>query len=286
MVRDTYEGDRMARTMSFAMTIFILCPVFAPSVGAVITGVVAWQAVFWFLVLCTLLLALWVRRIPETLPPERRRPSERGSLRRAFWLVLRTRPTVAYGLAVTFLFGSMAAYLASSELIIDHVYGRKQQFPIIFGALGIFMGLSALTNARLVMKLGLPRVLRLAACILVTVAGLVLVLAIATNGHPPFWAFCVSMACLLPLHTLLLPNCNTAAMGPVGRAAGTAAAVIGTASTAGGALLGSLIDGRFNGTITPLASGFAVFGAVAAVSILWLAGPTRGPAMVASTASD
>lgn len=111
MVRDTYEGDRMARTMSFAMTIFILCPVLAPTVGAAITGMFAWQAVFWFLVLCTAVLALWVLRMPETLPPERRRASERGALRRAVWLVLRTRPTMAYGLAVTFLFGSMAAYL-------------------------------------------------------------------------------------------------------------------------------------------------------------------------------
>lgn len=137
------------------------------------------------------------------------------------------------------------------------------------------MGLSSLTNARLVIKLGLSRVLRLAACTLVTVAALFVVLALATDGHPPFWAYCVSMACLLPLHTLLLPNCNTAAMGPVGRAAGTAAAVIGTASTAGGALLGSVIDGRFNGTVTPLAVGFAAFGTVAAFSILWLARPPQ-----------
>jgi DHA1 family bicyclomycin/chloramphenicol resistance-like MFS transporter len=265
------------------MTIFILCPVFAPSFGAALTSVFAWQAVFWFLVVCTLTLGLWVMlRMPETLPPSRRRPAERGALRRAVWLVLRTRPTMAYGLAVTFLFGSMAAYLASSELIIDHVYHRKDQFPLIFGALGIFMGLSSLTNARFVMRLGLTRVLRIGACCLVTVTMLFLLLTLATNGHPPFWVFCVSMACLLPLHTLLLPNCNTAAMGPVGRAAGTAAAVIGTASTGGGALLGSLVDGRFNGTVTPLASGFALFGGVAAVSILWLARPSGRTVLVAA----
>jgi DHA1 family bicyclomycin/chloramphenicol resistance-like MFS transporter len=274
MVRDTYEGDRMARAMSFAMTIFILSPVLAPSIGGALTAVANWRAVFWFLAMCTVGLTVWALRVPETLPPGRRRPAERGALRRAFWLVLRTRPTVAYGVAVTFLFGSMAAYLASSEIIIDRVYGRKDQFPLIFGALGIFMGLSSLANARLVMRLGLRRVVTLAACTLVAMATLFVVLAVMTDGRPPFWAYCVSLALLLPLHTLLLPNCNTAAMGPVGRAAGTAAAVIGTASTAGGALLGSVIDGRFDGTITPLASGFAIFGAVAAVSIVWVARPS------------
>jgi len=82
---------------------------------------------------------------------------------------------------------------------------------------------ATLTNARLVMRLGLVRVLRIGACTLVAVAGLFFLLAAMTDGHPPFWAYCVSLAFLLPWHTLLLANCNTAAMGPVGRAAGTAA---------------------------------------------------------------
>src|SRR4051812_15010864 len=92
--RDTYEGDRMARTMSFAMSIFILSPVLAPSIGAVLVGATAWQAVFWFLVVCTIAVALWATRLPETLPASRRRPAEPGALRRAVWVVLRTRPTM------------------------------------------------------------------------------------------------------------------------------------------------------------------------------------------------
>ena len=52
-----------------------------------------------------------------------------------------------------------------------------------------------------------------------------------------------------------MPNSNTAAMMPLPHVAGTAAAVLGTVSTAGGALLGSVIDGRFDGTIEPFAHG-------------------------------
>jgi DHA1 family bicyclomycin/chloramphenicol resistance-like MFS transporter len=270
--------------MSFAMSIFVLSPVFAPTVGAVLVAVTAWQAVFWFLVVCTLGVGAWALRMPETLPPSRRRPAEPGALRRAVWVVLRTRPTMAYGLAVTCLFGSMAAYLASSEIVIDDVYDRKSQFPLIFGALAIFMGLASLTNARLVMRFGLRRVLKVGACCLVTGTGLFALLVLSTDGAPPFWIYCVSMALLLPMHTLLLPNCNTAAMGPVGRVAGTAAAVLGTASTGGGALLGSIVDSRFDGTLTPLALGFVVFGSVAAFSIMVLARPS-GRSVVAAHAA-
>jgi DHA1 family bicyclomycin/chloramphenicol resistance-like MFS transporter len=285
MVRDTYEGDRMARAMSFAMSIFVLSPVFAPTVGAVLVAVTAWQAVFWFLVLCTLGVGAWALRMPETLPPSRRRPAEPGALRRAVSVVLRTRPTMAYGLAVTFLFGSMAAYLASSEIIIDDVYDRKSQFPLIFGALAIFMGLASLTNARLVMRFGLSRVLKVGACCLITATALFALLVLSTDGAPPFWTYCVSMALLLPMHTLLLPNCNTAAMGPVGQVAGTAAALLGTASTGGGALLGSVVDSRFDGTVTPLALGFVAFGSVAAFSIMVLARPSGRRVVAAGAAA-
>jgi DHA1 family bicyclomycin/chloramphenicol resistance-like MFS transporter len=146
------------------------------------------------------------------------------------------------------------------------------------------MGLASLTNARLVMRFGLGRVLRVGASCLVTGTALFALLAVATDGAPPFWAYCAAMALLLPMHTLLLPNCNTAAMGPVGRVAGTAAALLGTASTAGGALLGSVVDSRFDGTVMPLALAFMAFGAIAAFSILWLARPSSR-VVVATTAA-
>ena len=52
---------------------------------------------------------------------------------------------------------------------------------------------------------------------------------------------------------MLMPNCNTAAMGPLGAVAGVGAALLGTITTAGGALLGSVVDGAYDGTVRPLA---------------------------------
>jgi DHA1 family bicyclomycin/chloramphenicol resistance-like MFS transporter len=55
----------------------------------------------------------------------------------------------------------------------------------------------------------------------------------------------------------------------MGEVAGSASAVIGTTSTAGGALIGALIDARFDGTILPHAVAFLVLGVVAAVLVQW-----------------
>ena len=34
MIRDAYEGDEMAKQMSFMMAVFILVPTFAPAVAS------------------------------------------------------------------------------------------------------------------------------------------------------------------------------------------------------------------------------------------------------------
>jgi DHA1 family bicyclomycin/chloramphenicol resistance-like MFS transporter len=285
MVRDTFEGDRMARTMSHAMAIFVLVPVFAPGLGALLLLVAPWQSVFWLPVAAAAGLTLWITRLPETLPPERRRAVTPAALWGAFGVVVRTRRTLAFGLSVTFLFGIMSSYIASSELIIDEVFGQRDLFPLIFGLLACMLGVGSLLNARLVTSVGFDRILRVGAVWLLGVALAGAVLAFLTDGRPSLWAYCVLMALLLPGVAVLLPNSNTAAMAPVPHVAGMAAAVLGTLSTAGGALLGSRVDAAFDGSIRPFAYGALLLSSLVAAAILGLAGPAPiRPAPLTATA--
>lgn len=272
MLRDRFTGDQMARTMSFVMAVFIMVPVLAPSMGAVVLRWWSWPSVFWMSVVVAGAMLVWARRLPETLPPERRRNAGAAELFAAGKVVVRSRPTVAYGLAATCLFGSMAAYLGNSEVIIDEIYQRGPQFPLIFGALALTMGAATLLNARLVVGMGLRLLLRRVARVLVAATTGFALVSVATGGDPPLWAFCGMMALLLPLHTTALPNCNTAAMTPLGKVAGMGAALLGTVTTAGGAVLGSVVDRLYNGSTTPLAVAMAIFALVAA-TLIHLADP-------------
>lgn len=74
---------------------------------------------------------------------------------------------------------------------------------------------------------------------------------------------------MLSMHALLIPNFNTMAMNPMGKLAGTAAAVIGTISTALGAGLGAMLDRAFDGTVLPFTLGFFGCGLVAAGFVTW-----------------
>jgi len=290
IVRDVFAGDRMARAMSFIMAIFILVPVVAPSLGALITVVADWRWVFGFCVIFGISLALWSRRLPETLRPEHTREFRFRPILAAARIVVSNRATFGYTLALTALFGVFMSYLASSEIIFTETFDRGAQFPFIFGGLALAMGGAVLANTAVVMRFGPRRVVHGVLLIYLVAAAAMTVLVAISGGKPPFWPFIIGLGVLLSSHGLLIPNANTVAMDPMGEVAGTASAVIGTVTTAGGALLGAALDSRFDGTVTPITLGFLGLGLVATLIVLWvergkLFRPLPSPASIASPGS-
>lgn len=268
MIRDRFAGDAMAKALSFIMAVFVVVPVLAPSVGALILAVGSWRWVFAFGGIYATGVALWARRLPETLPPERRMPLALGRIRRAARIVFTNRLTVGYTLALTALFGAFSSYLASSELVVGEILGRRPAFPYVFGGLAAVMGLAMLVNGTIVTRVGVRRLVHTTMLGLAFSAWVAAAVIANHAGRPPFWVYLVSMAAILGLHALVFPNLNTIAMYPMGEVAGTASAVIGTISMGLGAMIGSVIDHTLSSTVTPLIVGFAGCGTLAALVVL------------------
>lgn len=272
IVRDTYEGQRMAKAMSYIMAIFIVVPVVAPTLGAVVLAVGSWQLIFWVIAAFGIGVGVWSRRLPETLPLRRRIPLNARHLLDAAGVVIRNRLTIGLTLAQTAVFGFFASYLASSQLIIDDIFGLDAWFPIIFGGSAAVIGAGMLLNARLLNTIPLRSLLRRVLIGYTASTFAFAAMAWATGGTPPFWLFLVGLAPILLSHALMIPNLNAAAMIPMGESAGTAAAVIGTISTLGGAMVGAIIDSAYNGTILPFATAGALGCAAAFAFYLWADG--------------
>jgi len=275
IVRDTHEGEKMAKVMSFIVAIFLLIPVVAPSIGAVLTSWVGWRGAVFFSVFMALVVGLWSLRLPETLDPENRLALSWRDIAHAGRQVVTNRATVGYMLAVTVLFASVVTFIGSSEIIIGDVFGRANQFPLIFGGIAVFMGAAALLNAALVERVGLERLLGIVMVLFVVFSLGLFAFALAADGTPDFWPFAIGLTLVTSLFALMMPNLNTAAMIPMGKIAGTASAIIGTVVTAGGALLGSLIDQAYDGTVIPMTLGFAALGAVALGLSRWAGSGSR-----------
>ena len=264
MVRDAYEGEQMARQMSLILAVFILVPAFAPTLSTGILAIGPWQAVFWMCAVVAVIVAAAVTRLPETLPAVGRRTLSTGNVWASCRTVLATPGTPAFLLSLTALFGVFLSYLASSEIILDQVFGLEQWFPVFFGGIALVMGTAMFLNGRVVVRIGLDRMLALGfgANLVATIA--LAAVAIATGGRPPFWLFVLLLGTVLFFQQMLIPNLNAAAMRPLAHVAGTGAAILGMVSGMLGAVIGGVIDRLFDGTVTPLAIGFVVSSAIAA----------------------
>jgi len=269
IVRDSYRGDELAKRMSLILAVFIVVPVLAPSLGALIVAVAPWRWVFWACLAFVGGIALWAMRIPETHGSAKRIDSGGADILRAVRTVIGNPQTMGYLLALTVSFGAFVSYLASSELILSDVFDRADLFPFFFGLLAAVMGAAMLSNSRIVDRFGVRPTVRRALIAYVAAAGTLLAVSIIAGGAPPLWLFTVLLATVLTMHALLIPNANAMAMDPMGAVAGTAASIIGFISTGGGAAIGAVIDRAFNGTVTPLAIGFLVSAVAALLLTTW-----------------
>jgi len=273
MVRDRYEGRAMARIMSLVTSVFILVPVLAPSIGQGILLVAHWRAIFWMLLVLGIITALWFAlRLDETLTRERRRELSLMRILRAVVETFRTRVALGYMTATGLVFGAFIGYLASAQQIFQEMFGMGKLFPICFGTLAITFGAASLTNAKLVMRYGM-RKLSHRALIGHTILSLVfVVIAIYLDGKPPFLLFMAYMMGAFFLIGLLFGNFNAMAMAPLGHIAGVGAAVIGMMTTFISVGCGAVIGHAYQGTILPLAIGFAVLGVLSLLVTRWADG--------------
>jgi DHA1 family bicyclomycin/chloramphenicol resistance-like MFS transporter len=268
-VRDRYRGDAMAKALSYIMAIFILVPMIAPSLGSIVLLLGTWRWVFAFFVVAGALMAAWALRLPESLPPERRIPLDLRRLVEAGRSVISNRFTIGFTLAATAMFGFFASYLATTQLIVEDVFGLAEWFPLIFGGASITYGLATLLNPRFIDRFGLRRMLRSSLVGLVLTSIVFASLVLATDGRPPFPLYLASIMSILVMHALSMPNLTSAAMMPMGHVAGTAAAVIGAVSTLGGAAMGALIDARYDGSLVPMGLAAVAVSLVALTCARW-----------------
>jgi DHA1 family bicyclomycin/chloramphenicol resistance-like MFS transporter len=110
-------------------------------------------------------------------------------------------------------------------------------------------------NARLVERLGMRRLSHTALLGFIAVS-LCLAFA-AAAGYAGILVYAPLVASAFFLFGLIAPNFNAIAMEPQGHNAGMASSVTGSLSTAIGAMAGGLVAHAFDGTVFPIAAGFA-----------------------------
>lgn len=259
-VRDRFAGDRMARTMSLIFTIFLSTPVFAPFLGMAILSISSWRMVFLTPPIFAVIVFIWSLRLEESLPREQRISFDRSTLTRSVKAVLANKIFLRYTGVTTILFAGLSSWVSSSEHIVGEIYGRPALFSWIFAATGLWMAISTLTNSRLASRFGARRTIRWLLVVYTIISALLLIAALAFGDPPMMIVFFVAVAMLMGINLAVEPNSSALAMEPMGKMAGIASSIYGTAFFFIGASLGSVISNLMKQHVLPLIIAFFSIG--------------------------
>lgn len=257
MIRDQFEGDAMARVMSFMFTLFILVPMLAPTLGQVVIAVGGWRSVFALYLVMAGLLGLWlVMRQPETLDPARRIPFRPKLLVLNGRRILSNRRVATLIMATGLVFGAQLLFLSTaSDLFLD-VYGIAETFPFYFAVLAAGVGLASFLNAKLVQRFGMDVMAHYAFVGLASAGLLMLLASVAWNGRPPLAVFMpLSFSAFFAIG-ILFGNLNAMAMRSLGQVAGLGASLIASCSSFIATLFAIGMGAFYDGTTLHLSAGF------------------------------
>ena len=270
IVRDRYKGRGMARVMSFIITVIILIPIVAPSLGQAILLYSGWRSIFISFILLAVITLVWFAlRMPETLSPEDQAPFTLGRIISAIREILKTRIALGYTVSAGLVSGAFLGYLNSSQQIFQEQYVLGELFPILFGVVAFSVGIATLLNTRLVVRFGMRFLVTWSLIIIFGLSLVALMIALFTSGQPQLWIFMTYLLLTFFCVGLLFGNQNSLAMEPLGHMAGIGAAIVGSLSTLISMPLGTIIGQSYNGTILPLILGMAILTGLAILVVRW-----------------
>lgn len=259
MVRDLYKGREMARIMSFVMTVFILVPALAPLLGQELMLFWGWRSIFVSFILFAIIAFIWMA-FGQAETNTRRRAFSMADLWQSVAIVFTNRQTIGFSLVAGLNFAAFVVYLSSAEQIFREVFHVGRLFPLYFAIMALAIGAASLVNAKLVMRLGMRRLITRALSALV---GFSLIYATTIAVYPAaesLWLFVTWGVLSFFSVGLMFGNVNALAMEPMGENAGIAAAIIGAVSTALAVAIGVPLGMLYNGSTLPLVAGFVVLG--------------------------
>nr|WP_037967869.1 multidrug effflux MFS transporter [Sulfitobacter guttiformis] len=247
IVRDRFAGRQMAQILSIVMMIFVLVPAVAPLLGSLIIAWTGWRGIFAAFIVFALVFTVWMMvRLPETHPPENRRPVRFPLLVSAVKEVV-AHPVVRLSIFVQMLISGMIFLtLMLVQPIYDIVYGRADEFPYWFFVVAIVAGSASLLNALLVVRFGMWKLITCALGGQIVLSSAFYAFDLGAGPYG-FYFFLLWQTCIFFQAGLSFGNLNALAMEPMGHIAGIAASVISAIATVGAVAISGPIGTQFNG---------------------------------------
>ncbi|NOU88575.1 Bcr/CflA family efflux MFS transporter [Paenibacillus sp. LMG 31460] len=251
IARDLYSGNELTKFFSLLLLVGNLGPLVAPVTGSGILSFTAWIGVFIALALLGIYLLMMTKwRLQETLPSDRRRPSNFVQQLRNYGSLLRDRQFVGYMLAQGIMIAGVFAYVSGTPFIYQNIYGASPTvFALLFGSNGISLIIGSQLVGRMSHRVSEHAFLLFGLWLACLASVTVLVVAIV---HGPLIALVIPLFFFVAAIGITSTAAFPLAMESQGHMAGSAAALLGVIPFLLGAVVSPLVGIAGEDTAVPL----------------------------------
>jgi MFS transporter, DHA1 family, multidrug resistance protein len=279
IVRDLYSGRELTKFFALMVLVGNLGPIIAPIVGGGVLAFTDWTGVFLLLALVGLVLVLIVSlNLEETLPIEKRVPSNLSQTFKNFGSLMKDRQFMGYAFTQGFIVAGIFAYVSGIPFVYQNIYGvSPQQFSFLFGVNGIALIIGSQLVGRLTDIIPEKTFLKIGLLISNTAAGGLLA---ALLLKAPLFIVAVPIFFLVMSIGIIATTSFALAIETQGHIAGSASALLGLLPFVLGSLTAPLVG--IAGEYTAIPMGIVIFGA-SFLAFLSYVGLVRKPSLKLQT---
>ncbi|WP_375385678.1 multidrug effflux MFS transporter [uncultured Microbacterium sp.] len=240
IVRDLFGGRRLVVMLSRLALVSGVAPVIAPLIGSALLAVMPWRGIFVVLAIYGgLMLTFSLFLLPETLPKARRGGGPGTSVLQRYRSVLSDRVFIGVLIVGAMSFSGLFSYLSSSSFLFQVTFGfDAQQYGLLFAvnSLGVVGGVQV--ASRLAARFGPQWVMAYSTGLMLVASTAIIVLDQLGAG---IWGVIVPLFVFVTAFGFTMPCVQVLALDRHGKAAGTAASLIGATNFGVAALISPIV---------------------------------------------
>ena len=240
IVRDLFGGRRLVVMLSRLALVSGVAPVAAPLIGSALLAIMPWRGIFVVLAVYGLvMLVSAIVLVPETLPKARRREKGGATVLQRYRSVFSDRVFVGVLIIGGMSFSGLFSYLSASSFLFQETYGfDARQYGLLFAvnSFGVVGGVQV--SSRLAARFGPQWVLAVSTAVLIAASTAIIV---ADQLGAGLWGTIIPLFFFMTACGFTFPCVQVLALDRHGKAAGTAASILGATNFGVAGLISPLV---------------------------------------------
>ncbi|MFC7698218.1 multidrug effflux MFS transporter [Bradyrhizobium sp. GCM10028915] len=225
IARDLFQGEKLARVLTFVMVAMAAAPGFSPLVGGALDHFFGWRSAFVFVGIFAVVAALaFLAAFGETHHAPRAE-FDFSTISKNYWSLSTDRRFLVPAATVSLILGALfAMFSALPRVLIEGLDFTPMQLGLFFAGTVMIVFSAGIIATRIVPHLGLDRSICIGLALACVGGGMVLLFALFDGRFLPF----LVGACVFLLGMgMVNPLCSAQALSPFGDRAGAASALLG-----------------------------------------------------------